>query len=141
MKSFYTPDWPEIVQIDRRGGAVGMGEDFRKGLISEFLSDSEIVYSSKIFGSRNKILMFQNCDTGWLFVTNKRILFWSDKSKKPHIAIDFENIAKCSTRWAIMKMRSVKIKVDGSPFKFGTHRETARLIENLVNDLNKKINE
>ena len=138
MKSFYTPDWPEIVQINKWGGAQGMGEDFRKGLISDLLFDSEIVYSSKIFGSRNPILMFQNCDTGWLFVTNKRILFWSDKAKKPHTAIDFENITKCSSRWAIMKMRSVKINVDGAPLKFGTQRDTARLIEKLVNDLNKK---
>jgi len=138
MKSFYTPDWPEIVQINKWGGAKGMGEDFRKGLISDLLLGSEIVYSSKIFGSRNPILMFQNCDTGWLFVTNKRILFWSDESKKPHTAIDFENITKCSSRWAIMKMRSVKIKVDGVTVKFGTHRSAARLIEKLFKDLKQK---
>ena len=135
MKSFYTPDWPEIIQINKWGGAQGMGEDFRKGLISDLLFDSEIVYSSKIFGSRNPILMFQNCDTGWLFVTNKRILFWSDKSMRPHTAIDFKNITKCGSRWAIMKMRSVKINVDGAQVKFGTQRDTAKLIENLVNNL------
>jgi hypothetical protein len=137
MKSFYNPGLPIIGHIDKRGGAKGMGEDFRKDLIGNYLTESEIVHTSKVFGSRNPILMFQNCDTGWLFITNRRILFWSDKSNTPHSAIDFESITKCNSRWAIMKMRSVKIQVDGTPVKFGTHRVAARLIEKLVNDLNK----
>jgi hypothetical protein len=137
MTGFYTPDWPEIAQINKWGSAQGMDENFRKGLVSDFLFDSEIVHLSKVFGSRNQILMFQNCDIGWLFVTNKRILFWSDESKKPHAAIDFENITQCSSRWAIMKMRSVKIKVEGVPVKFGTHRNAARLIEKIFKDFNK----
>jgi hypothetical protein len=37
-----------------------------------------------------------------------------------------------------MKLRSLKIQVDGTTVKFGTRRDAARLIEKLVNDLNKK---
>jgi hypothetical protein len=140
MKSFYTPDWPEIGFIKKLGSAQGADENFRKDLINNFLSDSEIVYASEVFGSRNQILMFQNCDTGWLFITSHRILFWSDKSKKPHTAIDFENITKCSSRWAIMSSRTVKIIVDSVEFKFRIYRKSAKLIEKLVNDLNKTDN-
>jgi hypothetical protein len=137
MKGFYTPEFPDIGHLSKLGGAVGMGENFRKGLISNYLTDSEAALSSKAFGSRNPILMFQNCDLGWLIVTTKRILFWSDESTKPHIAIDIECIDSCSSRWAIMKQRSVKIKVDSVQVKFGTHRSAARLIEKLVKDLNR----
>ena len=140
MKSFYKPELPNIGHLNKWGGAQGMGEDFRKNLISNFLIESEIVHTSKVFGSRNPILMFQNCDTGWLFVTNTRILFWSDKSDTPHSAIDFASITKCSSRWAIMRLRSVKIQVDGTPVKFGTQRDAARLIEKLVYDFKKKDN-
>jgi hypothetical protein len=140
MKGFYTPEFPEIVQLSKLGGAAGMGENFRKDLISKYLTDSETTLMSKAFGSRNPIIMFQNCDLGWLIVTTMRILFWSDESTKPHKAIDFEDIATCSSRWAIMKQRSVKISVGNKTFKFGTHRSAARLIEKLVYDLKKKDN-
>jgi hypothetical protein len=140
MKGFYTPEFPDIVQLSKLGGAAGMGENFRKDLISKYLTDFETTLMSKAFGSRNPIIMFQNCDLGWLIVTTKRILFWSDESTKPHKAIDFEDIATCSSRWAIMKQRSVKISVANKTFKFGTHRSAARLIEKLVYDLKKKDN-
>jgi len=132
MKGFYTPEFPDIGHLSKLGGAGGMSENFRKDLISKHLIDSETTLTSKVFGSRNPIVMFQNCDIGWLIVTNKRILFWSDKSNKPHTAVNFEDIATCSSRWAIMKQRSVKIEVGGVQVKFGTHRSAARLIEKLV---------
>jgi hypothetical protein len=135
MKGFYTPEFPKIGHLSKLGSAVGMDENFRKELISNYLSDSEIALTSKIFGSRNPIIMFQNCDLGWLIVTNKRILFWSDKSNKPHIAINFEDISTCSSQWAIMNQRSVKISVDDKTFKFGTYKTAARLIEKLFKDL------
>ena len=140
MKSFYKPELPVIGHLNKWGGAQGMGEDFRKNLINNFLTESEIVHTSKAFGSRNSILMFQNCDMGWLFITSHRILFWSDKSKKPHTAIDFENITKCSSRWVNMSSRTVKIIVDSVGFKFRIYRKSAKLIEKLVNDLNKTDN-
>jgi hypothetical protein len=93
---------------------------------------------SKAFGSRNPMIMFQNCDLGWLIITNKRILFWSDESIKPHIAVNFEDISACSSNWAIMKQRSVKISVNDKTFKFGTHKNAARLIEKLCKDLKRK---
>ena len=138
MKGFYIPDFPDIGYLSKLGGVGGMGENFRKDLISKYLTDSETTLTSKGFGSRNPIVMFQNCDLGWLIVTNKRILFWSDKSNKPHIAVNFEDIETCNSRWAIMKKRSVKISVENKTFKFGTHRDAARLIEKLVYDLKKK---
>jgi hypothetical protein len=139
MKGFYTPDFPNIGHLSKLGSAGGMDENFRKDLISKHLTDSETTLTSKAFGSRNPVIMFQNCDLGWLIVTNKRILFWSDKSNKPHTAVNFQDIATCSSRWAIMKTRSVKISVDNKTFKFGTHRSAARLIEKLVHDLNKTV--
>ena len=138
MKGFYTPEFPDIGHLSKLGGAGGMGENFRKDLISKHLTDSETTLMSKAFGSRNPIIMFQNCDLGWLIVTNKRILFWSDESIKPHIAINFEDISTCSSRWAIMKQRSVKISIDDKTFKFGTHKNAARLIEKLLKDLKRK---
>ena len=138
MKGFYTPEFPNIGHLSKLGGAGGMGENFRKDLISKHLTDSETTLMSKAFGSRNPIIMFKNCDIGWLIVTNKRILFWSDESIKPHIAIDIEDISTCSSRWAIMKQRSVKISMDDKTFKFGTHKNAARLIEKLFKDLKRK---
>ena len=138
MKGFYTPEFPDIVQLSKLGGAGGMGENFRKDLISKYLADSEANLMSKAFGSRNPMIMFQNCDLGWLIITNKRILFWSDESIKPHIAVNFEDISACSSNWAIMKQRSVKISVNDKTFKFGTHKNAARLIEKLCNDLKRK---
>ena len=138
MNGFYTPEFPDLGHLSKFGGAGGMGENFRKDLVSKYLSDSETTLMSKAFGSRNPTIMFKNCDLGWLIITNKRILFWSDESIKPHIAINFEDISTCSSHWAIMKQRSVKISVDNKTFKFGTHKNAARLIEKLCKDLKRK---
>jgi hypothetical protein len=138
MKGFYTPEFPDIGHLSKLGGAGGMGENFRKDLISKHLAGSETTLMSKAFGSRNQKIMFQNCDLGWLIVTNKRILFWSDESIKPHIAINFEDISTFSSHWAIMRQRSVKISVDDKTFKFGTHKNAAKLIEKLYKDLKRK---
>jgi hypothetical protein len=140
MRGFYTPDFSDIGHLSKLGGASGMGENFRIDLINDFLTDSETALTSKAFGSRNPILMYKNCDLGWLVVTNKRVLFWSDESTKPHKAINLEDIDSCNSRWAIMKQRSVRISVDGKNFNFGTHKSAARLIQKLVNDLSRSHN-
>lgn len=137
MKGLYTPSFPEIGFLSKWGSAGGMSEEFRKGILKEFLTDSETPLASKAFGSRNEKLMFLNCDLGWLIVTNIRILFWSDKSTKPHVAIDLKDINSCKSSWRIMKQRSVKIYVNNEKIKFGTHRNAARLIEKLVDKFNK----
>lgn len=134
MKGFYAPEFPNINHLSKLGGAGGMGENFRMDLISKYLTDSEIAFTSKAFGSRHPVLMFQDCDLGWIIVTNKRILFWSDESIKPHIAINFEDIDYFSSRWAIMKQRSIEIGVDGKTFTFGTHNSAARLIKEMVHE-------
>ena len=125
MKGFYTPEFPDIVQLSKLGGAGGMGENFRKDLISKYLADSEANLMSKAFGSRNPMIMFQNCDLGWLIITNKRILFWSDESIKPHIAVNFEDISACSSNWAIMKQRSGRLSGNDQTFEFGPHKSAA----------------
>lgn len=138
MKDFYAPEFPDIGYLSKLGSAGGTDENIRKDLVSKYLADSEITLISKAYGSRNPIIMYQDCDLGWLIVTNKRILFWSDESIKPHIAINFENISTCSSKWAIMKLRSVKINVNNKFFKFGTHKDAARLIEKQCNNLKEK---
>lgn len=132
MKGFYAPEFPEIGYLKKLGAAQGMDENFRKGLLDEHLDEGEKIYSSKAFGSRNRKLMFQNGDLGWMFVTNKRIIFWSDNSKKPHIAINYEDINFCKIGYAIMGQKSLKIKVNGETIKFGTHRFAAELINKFV---------
>lgn len=134
MIGFYTPEFPEIGYLKKLGAAQGMDENIRKGLLDGHMDEGEKTLISKVFGSRNPILMYQNCDIGWLIVTNKRILFWSDKSKKPHIAVNFEDISHCSSRWAIMQNRSVRITVGDKNLKFGTYKNAARLIEKLCQD-------
>jgi hypothetical protein len=133
MRSFYPPDFPEIGYLKKWGGAQGMDENFRKNLIKKYLPDSEIVYLSKAFGSKNLILKHNKCDEGWLFVTDKRILFWSDNSTKPNVAIDFQDIKKCRTsKWGIMKQRSITIQSDGFPVLFVTHKEASKLISKAL---------
>jgi Bacterial PH domain len=132
MKGFYVPDFPEIGYLKKLGSAQGMDENFRKGFLEAHLDDGEIIYSSKAYGSRNSRLMFQNGDLGWVFVTDKRILFWSDNSRKPHIAIDYKSIVSCKIGYAIMRQKSVKIEVDGETIKFGIHKYAAELIKKLV---------
>lgn len=138
MKGFYTPEFPEIGYLKKLGAAQGMDENFRKGLIKGYLDESEKIYTSKAFGSRNPKLMFQNGDLGWLFVTNKRIIFWSDNSLKPHIAVNYDDINFCKIGYAIMGQKTLKIDVNGDIIKFGTHKFAAELIEKLFKDLKRK---
>ena len=133
MTGFFVPKGPEIALIANYGSAQGMPEPIRIDLVSPFILESEIVYASKAFGSRDTTLMHNNCDLGWLFVTSQKILFWSDESKKPHIAVNFDSLQGVKSSWAIMRQRKVEVTVDGLTVKFGTHKDAAQLIEKLFN--------
>jgi hypothetical protein len=132
MKGFYAPDFPEIGYLKKLGAAQGMNENSRKSLLKTFLDKDEMIYCSKAFGSRNPKLMFQSTDLGWMFVTNRRLLFWSDNSKKPHAAINYKDMNSCKISYAIMRQRVVKINSDGNIIKFGTHKFAAKLIKKII---------
>ena len=58
---------------------------------------------------------------GRLFVTNFRILFWSDDLPKPHVGLFYDDIQGWKTTWMPMKSRGVIVIVAGRKVIFAAN--------------------
>jgi hypothetical protein len=58
---------------------------------------------------------------GRVFVTNQRLLFWSDDEDKPHIGVLFADIDSWKTSWMPLKSRGIIMYVGGQKFIFAAN--------------------
>jgi hypothetical protein len=58
---------------------------------------------------------------GRVFVTNFRLMFWSDDYDKPHIGVFYQDITSWKTNWMPMKSRGVIMYVSGRKIIFAAN--------------------
>jgi hypothetical protein len=58
---------------------------------------------------------------GRVFVTNFRLMFWSDDENKPHIGVFYRDITSWKTNWMPMKSRGVIMHVSGRKVVFAAN--------------------
>jgi hypothetical protein len=61
---------------------------------------------------------------GRVFVTNLRLIFWSDDEDKPHLGVLYKDIESWKTSWMPMKTRGVIMYVDGQKVVFAANSTT-----------------
>ena len=69
---------------------------------------------------------------GRLFITNKRLLFWSDDVAKPHVGLFYEDIQEWKTSWMPMKSRGVIIFVGGRKVIFAANSTAIENAERYI---------
>ena len=100
--------------------------------IGPFLEEDECYVTHGIYNTKDKFIsVTQNQSLGRLIVTNRRLIFWPDHFKQPHLAIDFESIYD----WEVARVfnsRGIFFFVENQRYMFGTHKTAAAVIIELL---------
>ena len=92
-------------------------------LIDNFLMAGEVYVWDGVYNTNDKHLSTRRGtqSMGRVFVTNTRLIFWSDDEDKPHIGVLYKDIESWKTSWMPMKSRGVIMYVGGQKIIFAAN--------------------
>ena len=97
-------------------------KDISAQLISTFLIEGESYSWDGPYNTKDSVLATRPGQSmGRLFVTNLRIIFWSDDVTKPQAGLFYEDIQGWKTSWMPMKSRGVIAIVAGRKVIFAAN--------------------
>lgn len=115
---FHAPIGPEVGYLPR----IVQDKDISAKLISSFLMEGEFFSWDGPYNTKDSLLATRvGQSMGRLFVTNQRILFWSDDLPKPHIGLFYDDIQGWKTSWMPLKSRGVIAMVAGRKVIFAAN--------------------
>lgn len=115
---FHAPIGPEVGYLPR----IVQDKDISAKLISSFLMEGEFFSWDGPYNTKDSLLATRAGQSmGRLFVTNQRILFWSDDLPKPHIGLFYDDIQGWKTSWMPLKSRGVIVMVAGRKVIFAAN--------------------
>ena len=130
---FHSPNGPEVGYLPK----IVQDKDVSAQLISPFLLEDEFYSWDGPYNTKDPVLATRPRQSmGRLFVTNLRLLFWSDDVTKPHVGLFYEDIQGWKTLWQPMKSRGVIAMVAGRKIIFAAN---STAVENAERFINKKI--
>ena len=126
---FHAPDGPEVGYLPK----IVRDKDVSAQLISPFLIENEFYSWDGPYNTKDPVLVTRSGQSmGRLFVTNIRILFWSDDAVKPHVGIFYEDIQGWKSSWMPMKTRGVIAIVAGRKIIFAANSTTLENAERYM---------
>lgn len=92
-------------------------------LIDNFLMAGEVYIWDGVYNTKDQNLSTRlgTQSMGRVFVTNFRLIFWSDDEDKPHIGVLYNDIESWKTSWMPMKSRGVVMYVGGRKVIFAAN--------------------
>jgi hypothetical protein len=115
---FHSPNGPSVGHLPK----IIPNKDLSLQLISPFLIEDEFYAWDGPYNTKDPVLVTRPGQSmGRLFVTNLRILFWSDDLPKPHVGLFYEDIQGWKTSWMPMKSRGVIVIVNGRKVIFAAN--------------------
>jgi hypothetical protein len=95
-------------------------------LIQGFLQAGEVYVWDGVYNTKDNQLSTRRGtqSMGRVFVTNQRLIFWSDDEDKPHIGILYADIESWKTSWMPLKSRGVVMYVGGRKVIFAANSTT-----------------
>ncbi len=93
-------------------------------LIAPYLMDGEKYVWDGVYNTKDSQLSTRYGTAqsmGRVFVTNFRLMFWSDDENKPHIGVFYRDITSWKTNWLPMKSRGVIMHVSGRKVIFAAN--------------------
>lgn len=101
---FHVPNGTDVGYLPK----IVPNKDVSAQLISPFLIEDEFYSWDGPYNTKDSVLVTRPGQSmGRLFVTNLRLLFWSDDSPKPHAGLFYEDIQGWKRSWMPMKSRGV----------------------------------
>jgi hypothetical protein len=108
-------------------------KDAAARLIQSFLMKEEVYAWDGPYNTKDHILVTRPGQSmGRLFVTNKRLLFWSDDLAKPHVGLFYSDIQGWKTSWMPLKSRGVIAIVAGRKVIFAANSTAIENAERFI---------
>ena len=126
---FHEPLGPSIGMLPR----IIPNKETAARLIQTFLLKDEFYAWDGPYNTKDYILVTRPGQSmGRLFVTNKRLLFWSDDLTKPHVGLFYNDIQGWKTSWMPMKSRGVIAIVAGRKVIFAANSTAIENAERYI---------
>lgn len=126
---FHSPNGPEVGHLPK----IVPNKDVSAKLIAPFLTENEFYSWDGPYNTKDLVLVTRPGQSlGRLFVTNLRILFWSDDLPKPHVGLFYEDIQGWKTTWMPMKSRGVIAIVAGRKVIFAANSSAVENAERFM---------
>ena len=126
---FHVPNGPDYGYLPR----IVPNKDLSAQFISPYLVENEFYSWDGPYNTKDKTLATKPGQSmGRLFVTNFRILFWSDDLPKPHVGLFYEDIQGWKTSWMPLKSRGVTAIVAGRKIIFAANSSAIENAERLM---------
>lgn len=127
---FHEPIGPNVGYLPK----ILPNKDFSAEVISPFLLENEFYSWDGPYNSKDKLLVTRPGQSmGRLFVTNLRLIFWSDDLPKPYVGLFYEDIQGWKTSWMPMKSRGVIAMVAGRKVIFAANSSAIENAERFIN--------
>lgn len=127
---FHSPNGPEVGTLPR----VIPNKDISSQVIQPFLIENEQFSWDGPYNTKDiKLATRPGQSQGRLFVTNLRLLFWSDDLPKPHVGLFYEDIQGWKTSWMPMKSRGVIVIVNNQKTIFAANSTATENAERFIN--------
>lgn len=127
---FHSPIGPEFGYLPK----TVPNKDVSASFISPFLLEDEFYSWDGPYNTREKLIATRPGQSlGRLFVTNQRLLFWSDDLPKPHVGLFYGDIQGWKTNWMPLKSRGVTVIVNGRKVIFAANSSAIENAERFIN--------
>ena len=126
---FHAPNGPEVGYLPK----IVPNKHVSAQLIGPFLMEDEFYSWDGSYNTKDSVLVTRPGQSmGRLFVTNLRILFWSDDLPKPHVGLFYDDIQGWKTSWMPMKSRGVIVIVAGRKVIFAANSSAVENAERFM---------
>jgi len=126
---FHTPNGPDAGYLPKSI----TNKQVSAQLISPFLTEDEFYSWDGPYNTKDQVLVTRPGQSmGRLFVTNLRLLFWSDDLPKPHVGLFYGDIQGWKTSWMPLKSRGVIAIVAGRKVIFAANSTAIENAERYI---------
>lgn len=103
-------------------------------LITPFLFEGEQFSWDGPYNTKDPLISTRRGQSiGRLFVTNARLIFWSDDSTKPHAAVFYDDIQGWKSSWMPLKSRAITMFVGNNKILFAANSTAIENAERIMN--------
>ena len=126
---FHVPNGPEVGYLPK----IVTNKEMSAQLIAPYLIEDEFYSWDGPYNTKESVLATRPGQSmGRLFVTNLRLLFWSDDLPKPHVGLFYDDIQGWKTTWMPMKSRGVIAMVAGRKAIFAANSSAVENAERFM---------
>lgn len=126
---FHSPVGPDFGLLPK----IVSNKDISTRLIAPYLLEEEFYAWDGPYNTKEYILATRPGQSmGRLFVTNQRLLFWSDDVPKPHVGLFYSDIQGWKTNWMPLKSRGVTVIVNGRKVVFAANSSAVENAERFI---------